>query len=89
MVPRSASPEQQTKQRGRGIVLHAFIDESGDDGFAPRSSRWLILGAYIIRESDMNPVKEKIAEGVSRFGRLLRPLMFILSIAYTRSARHS
>jgi Protein of unknown function (DUF3800) len=54
-------------------MLHAFIDESGDDGFAPQSSRWLVLGAYVIRESDMNPIKTKIGEGVKQIWQTSPP----------------
>jgi len=54
-------------------MLHAFIDESGDDGFAQASSCWLILGAYVIRESDMNPVKAKLTHGVSQIWRTSPP----------------
>jgi hypothetical protein len=45
-------------------MLHAFIDESGDDGFSAKSSRWLVLGAYIILESEMPSVKLKFLNGI-------------------------
>jgi Protein of unknown function (DUF3800) len=47
-------------------VLHAFIDESGDDGFAALSSRWLVLGGYVMQEAEMNPVKGQIASAVKQ-----------------------
>jgi len=45
-------------------MLHAFIDESGDDGMTSKSSSWLLLAGYAIPESEMNAMKCSLAAGV-------------------------
>ena len=52
-------------------MLHAFIDESGDDGMTPKSSAWLVLAGYVIPENEMNAMKKTLAEGVNHiwFGK--------------------
>jgi predicted Fe-S protein YdhL (DUF1289 family) len=32
-------------------VLHAFIDESGDDGFSPKSTHWLVIAALVLHKA--------------------------------------
>jgi len=46
-------------------LLHAFIDEAGDDGMAKQSPPWLTLAAIIYTESDVPATKRAIELGLS------------------------
>jgi hypothetical protein len=48
------------------MYLHAFVDESGDDGMSQRSTPWLILGALVISESDIVSMKQQLRAGIER-----------------------
>ena len=54
-------------------MFHAFVDESGDEGVTQSSSAWLCLGAFIIRETEINPTKQYLANGVKNVWRGSRP----------------
>jgi uncharacterized protein DUF3800 len=47
-------------------MLHAFIDESGDEGVSGKSSPWLSLGGLIVLERDVHGSKSYLADGVGR-----------------------
>ena len=46
--------------------LHAYIDESGDDGFSANSTEWLICSAFIIDESERDSVRTGIFSGAQK-----------------------
>src|SRR5262245_40629234 len=47
-------------------MLHAFVDETGDEGVKGTGSPWLSLGGWIVPENQLNPIKKFIVEGVEK-----------------------
>ena len=45
-------------------LLHAYIDESGDEGTGEKSSKWLVLGALIVQENEIPGAKAYLQKGV-------------------------
>lgn len=55
-------------------IIHAYIDESGDDGIKPGSSDWFVLTALMIPERSgpaLGRAADRIKERVGRQGKLL------------------
>ena len=47
-------------------MIHAYIDESGDEGINGSSSPWLVLGCVLLYERDVPGAKEYLTNGVAR-----------------------
>ena len=47
-------------------MLHAYIDESGDEGTSERSSSWLVLGCLIIQGRDEAGARAYLHDGIAK-----------------------
>lgn len=41
------------------VLLHVFVDESGDDGFSPSSTEWLVLAAVCFKDQELSGLSSK------------------------------
>jgi len=54
-------------------VLHAFFDESGDEGIGGKSSPWLCVGGWILPESQLQSIKKYLVDGAGKVWRGNKP----------------